>query len=438
MKILSAIINKLFPVGNSSFNSPSWLWSSGINPNKPDKLYTEAEVGTLSAVYRAGTLYSDSLGASKWSITQTLPTGGHKTFADTDAGHALNNWNFADREFFIFSSIILGNGYAEIIRDGRNNVVSIETIATWRVSPEWQGENLVYRVAADESMNAKVERIIPAADMIHMRHRVTGRHSILGESVLSRLLPALDACLRIRESQSAVFRNLASPGTVISTEKPLPPKAAERLSKAVKEFLSGKKLGSHLMLDNGLELKHVPIAETINLQLLELARFSIDEVARCFGLSSSLLAETGNVNNATASEQNRQFATISLKPMARRLEDAISEKLFTREQIGAGLKVSIDLLPLLLGSGKESSEYYSKLVAGSILSTNESRNALGFADVAGGDELAKPVNSIPISFWSEDYKPGQAPVEPEPEPEPEKEFIPPGKKSVQKIMGISS
>lgn len=430
-------IRKHLSIGGPSFNSPSWLWSSGINPDRKNKLYTTEEVSTLSAVYRSCTLYADLIGAAQWDVIKQSTTGGHTRVAGSDIQRALSNWEFCEREMWVFSACLLGNGYAEIIRNDRGAPHEIQTIASWRVSPEWRNEKLVYRIHSDENVNDSSERIVPESDMLHLRYRLTGRHGVLGEAPVSRMVESLDAVLRTREGQRNVWRNMSAPTTYLSSPKPLPVESAKRLKTAYEEFLSKANLGGTLILDNEISLNTVNIGELANLQCVELMQHGVEEVSRIFGVPASLLSQTVNVNNSTAIQERRNFVTVSLSPFAKRVQDELSKKFFTRTEIGAGMSVRIDLLKLLLEAGEDTANYYSKLLNAGLMTVNEARNQTGLEDITDGDILRSPLNTAPLPFWAHDFKPGASPEKPDPDTEDEKQLST-GRQQLQKIMGKQS
>lgn len=433
---LLTILQKFFPIGNSSFNSPSWRYASGLNPSNGKKEYTTDQLMALTGIHRCATLFSDSIAGSKWTINQEIATGGRRNISGTDAGNALRAWSFVDKEAWIFSSVLLGNGFAVLHRNDRGGVSNIETVMSWRVSLERHGKKVHYRIAADSNMNQD-ERLIPAENVLHLLFRNTGRHTLLGESPLVRLQSSISPILRVQEAQEAVYRNISSPSTYLSSPKPMPIDAAKRLQAAFRENMSGDNLGKGaLILDNEIQLHQINIGDLLQQESVALASHGIREIGRAFGIPPSLLGESQQVNNSSSQSELKAFATITLRPFSQRVSDCISEKLFDSNQINSGISVGIDLTNLLLQSGAETAEYYSKLVNGGILTPNMALNALGFEDVDGGNIIRAPVNTIPISFWSSDYRPGQAPTA-EPEPEPEKQLSS-AKQKINSIVKASS
>lgn len=101
--------------------------------------------------------------------------------------------------------------------------------------------------------------------------------------------------------------------------------------------------------------------------------------------------------------------TISLQPFARRVESCLTGALVNREQRMAGMSVSIDLLPLLLGHGSERSEYFSRMVNGGVMTPNEARRQTGLQDITGGDILRSPVNTLPTDQLAQPEERATAP-----------------------------
>jgi HK97 family phage portal protein len=135
--------------------------------------------------------------------------------------------------------------------------------------------------------------------------------------------------------------------------------------------------------------------------MLDLSRYGTEEIARAWGVPTSMLSQSEGINYASAAEQSRQFVTVSLQPFARRVESALAEKLLTRTERASGFSVNIDLTQLLLGHGTERSEYFSRMVNAGVMTTNEARNQAGLSDVSGGDVVRMPVNTLPMQQWEQ-------------------------------------
>ena len=102
------------------------------------------------------------------------------------------------------------------------------------------------------------------------------------------------------------------------------------------------------------------------------------------------VAEIGlqkDTNKATASEEGRQFYSRCLRPWSARVADALGRLLLSDAERKRGLAIEFDLSNLQIGSGLEQIQYWREAINSGLVSANEGRNALGFEDIADGDQL---------------------------------------------------
>lgn len=393
-------LKKWLQIGGPEYNSPSWAWRTtplGGRGNVPfDRMPCAEELATLAGVQRCCSLFSDATASQGWGIRQAPPQGGYIKVGGSDAARALELWSYEGREFFLFNCALLGNGYAVLHRNERGGVYDIESVASWRVSLEWSNGALFYRVAEDESLQ-QPERVLPAMDMLHLKFRVTGKHPLLGVSPLVSLAPALAPLFSMREGQSQVWQWITLPGAYFASEGKMTGDQKDSLRQSFDSLNSGRPV----VLEGGLEMKDVPVPALDRLQMLDLSRYGTEEIARAWGVPTSMLSQSEGINYASAAEQSRQFVTVSLQPFARRVESALAEKLLSRNERASGFSVSIDLTQMLLGHGQERSEYFSRMVNAGVMTTNEARNQAGLSDVSGGDVVRMPVNTLPMEQWEQ-------------------------------------
>ena len=73
-----------------------------------------------------------------------------------------------------------GNMYAEIVRDGMNNVVELWPLTPDRVTPKWKGGTVIYEI--DRSSADPI--ILPKEKVLHISG--LGYNGITGYSVISK------------------------------------------------------------------------------------------------------------------------------------------------------------------------------------------------------------------------------------------------------------
>jgi hypothetical protein len=177
----------------------------------------------------------------------------------------------------------------------------------------------------------------------------------------------------------------------------------------------------------GQGLKYQPLNHNAQeSQLVEGRRFQVQEIARFFGVPTTLLADNEAWTNL--SELYRGFYTNALRPWAERFDAEATRKLFPQRQ--PWREVQHDLTHLTLGSFKDQVTAFREAVNGGILTRNEARKVLGRNTIgADGDVLVvegnvksledvlDPPAPAPAAPKSPALPPREAPEDPEVEPE---------------------
>lgn len=138
-------------------------------------------------------------------------------------------------------------------------------------------------------------------------------------------------------------------------------------------------------------------------QFLESRQFSIGELCRIWGVPPHAVADSSGSTSwgSGLSQQTAGYVNFTIKPLARKIERALTDVWRYSNPTGV---VQLDYNSLLLGDPDTKSKYVTSLVSGGILTPNEARVSLGYAPIEGGEELASPIALPPAE-------------EPQPEPE---------------------
>lgn len=385
-----------------AWQSPSWRAAAGI-PVYPgtgkQRHATQAESESLTACYRCCNVLASMAASLPLGLFLAPPGGGRQLVADTDVSRCVGDLSYQDKFAFFYASVLSGNGYFQILRNDRGGADKLQWIASWRVSIETNdGGEVRYRIAQD-SVSMQPEQLLEPSEVIHLKFNVTGPNDLFGTSPAHTLSLAFGVALQTRELQEAVSRNGSIPGGYLYTENKLGAESAKRLKEQWGESLSGENRGKTPVLDGGMRYEGMPIGDLTSLQQDELSRFNISEISRAYGVPLSLLSEVSSINYSTSSEESRSLVNITLKPWVCQIESALNHSLLTRGQRTAGVTFKFDVQQLLIGSGTEKVEYFSKAVNGGLLDLNEARLELGYDDVAGGETIRCPANTYPLDAW---------------------------------------
>ena len=359
---------------------------------------------TLTSVYRACSLLSDAVSSAP-VLLYGRPASGGRVVDTTSAGaRALATLKHQDRELFAFSTALVGNGFLRIQRDGNGAPAALVAAPAYRVSLEVEEGTraLWYRIAADAA-TGEPEALLPEADVIHARYRVTGDR-LWGTAPLQSCSPAFAQALQSLAVQRYLFANLSRPGGVLTAEGKMEKTVARQLQTEFDANFTAGGVGKTAVLTNGL--KYAPIIwKAADQQLLEQIQSNVQEVARAFGVPRQFLEDPVTMTYASASEGTRALYALALRGFTIRLADAIAQKLLTRNDIAAGAGVEFDLSDTLILPGKEMSDFLSGLVNAGLATPNELRNQyLHLPDVPGGDTLRIPSATVPADKLADGAK----------------------------------
>ena len=158
------------------------------------------------------------------------------------------------------------------------------------------------------------------------------------------------------------------------------------------------------LLEYGIKYKNISIspvaAQTINSEIL-----SIQDIARIFSVPPHLLAELSHATFSNIEQQNIFFSTYSLRPLCKRLEQQLENKLFADfEQ--SEYSVKFDLKGMMRGDDSARSQYYEKAINAGWMTPNEARELEEPPLLDGLDKPRIPLNYVEVG--SENNKEDEA------------------------------
>lgn len=286
-----------------------------------------------------------------------------------------------------------GDGYTEIVRNGRGEVVEL-----WPWLPDStrplginsKGE-IIYRTAVDgEEFKAK------GKDICHVLG--PGFDGYRGYSLIRMAAESIGIAFAAEKYTGKWFKDGTQGGLVISTPEHLP---EVKDLHALREFLEDEALGSGLqhahrvrILDNGMTASPLGIKPQ-DAQLLEQLGHQVKEIARFFRMQLSKLQELERQTHGNYEQQGLEFKSDTIQPWVTRIEQEFSHKLYSENEQGK-FRLRFNMDALTRGDLKSRAEYYHKACGGPWLRVNEVRDKEDEAPVNGGDELRSPVNMAPM------------------------------------------
>jgi HK97 family phage portal protein len=352
----------------------TWDYESdaGVSVN-PDTAYT------LSAVYRAINLLSSTIGTLPIKLYRK--NGTSRIEVDNLPGIKILNdptqssVQVIMRESIQTSALSWGNGYGYIKRNGNNQPLSIDFLDPQKVTPKIGTDKKVYYDIAGVDYN------VPSRYIFHIPALCF--NGITGKSPIEVARQSIGGGLAMQKYGNQFFRNGAKSSGVLTHPNQLSDNARERFRERFEKKLKGPE-GGTMILEEGVKYTPLTIPNE-QAQFLQSRKFTIEEIARWFGIPPHLLADLDRATYSNIEEQGIDFVTYSLTPWIVRWEQELNRKLLSPgERINHYFKFNLN--GLLRGDAKTRAEYYRQMLDMGVLSINEVRQLEEFNDITDGDK----------------------------------------------------
>lgn len=352
----------------------------------------------VSAVWSAVELLTDNL-ASLPLFVYTREGGqeGHKTLARGtplwNLLHESPNRRHTPMEFWQYMAlnyVLRGNAYARLVRNDAGEVIEMWPLSADQVEVEvLTDRSIVYKYSYEGAVAIYDERSI-----LHWRDKGNG---VVGMSRLDYMRSTIGVAIAAQNHSANTFRKSGKRPGVFMIDKLL--NEAQRA--AIRQNYRGLVEGNEddlLVLEAGAKFEPLNMSP-VDLQLMETRRFSVEDIARWFGISSVMINDTAKTTTwGTGIEQIIEgFYKFRLRPMLESLEQAIERRVLTPRQREL-YSVEFSLEAILRGSLQYRLEAGSKAVQNGLMTRNEWRQLENLPPVDGGDALTAQSNLVPVNL----------------------------------------
>jgi HK97 family phage portal protein len=382
------MLGKIFEQRAVSFQT---VWGAG----EPFGLQSESGVNVTTAksfeivaFFSAVSLISDTI--------STLPCGAYLRIGATR--RPLNPrpmWldqpdvDLSTRAAFfqqVFSSLLVhGNSYTRVFRDAQGQVVNLVNLNPEKVEVERSKIGRKIFKFEGESRQLTTDDVIHIVDLI-----LPG--DLKGLSRVETLKQSLGLNIALSDYAARFFGTGASAAGVIEFPGNLTSEQAKQLADG---FDARHRNGSRRAHKTGVLSGGAKFVATQTdpekAQNLESRKFAVEEIARAFNVPLHLLGVPGTASYASVEQNNLQFVSMTLRPLAEKVEAAFSRLLpgdaFIKFQFG-------DLLRADLTSRVQS---YSVGSQAGFYSTNDIRRLEDMEPVEQGDQYRVPLANIALA-----------------------------------------
>ena len=339
--------------------------------SSPDPL-VRASLESIPAVVRATNLIAGDIAR--------LPVAVHDSQGNLIPDHPVaqlmnaeaSRWQsgFELRRFTTSVALTRGNGFALIRRASDGSVAELQPVPADAFLGELTEEGMTYRLN---------DTVLQADQLLHIGCYPDPRQPCWYRSPID----AAKSCVELAADQDAAHAGLVKTGSTGKVAIMHPGAMSDQAVQAIRDawmtmHAQADGASRPLILREGMKAER--ISQETSATMIESRRFSVQEIARAFGVPPEMLFQQGGGALSSQAETARAYADGAMAAWASAWESELTRKLCR-----PGERVRFDLTPITRGNLRDQGMAYSKLVLAGILSPNDARHALGLPPVAGMD-----------------------------------------------------
>lgn len=293
----------------------------------------------LSAVYACVRILAESIAALPLHFYRYTDTGSKQKAIDHPLYWLLHDEpnpemsSFTFRETLMTHLLLWGNAYAQIIRNGRGEVIALYPLMPDRMTVDRDARgHLYYEYARSDSdantLGKKSSVILSPEDVFHIPG--LGFDGLVGYSPIAMAKQAIGMGLACDEYGAAFYQNGAQPGGVL--EHPNVVKDPKRVRESWNAVYQGSRNAHRIaVLEEGMTYKPISISPE-QAQFLETRKFQIDEIARIFRVPPHMIGDLEKSSFSNIEQQSLEFVKYTLAPWISRWEQAIQRSLLLQSE----------------------------------------------------------------------------------------------------------
>ena len=280
--------------------------------------------------------------------------------------------SFTFRETMMTHLLLWGNAYAQIIRDGRNNVLGLYPLQPdqMEVDRDKQGRIIyIYHAYSDDVPKLQNKDYIFRADEIFHVPGL-GFNGLIGFSPIAMMKNALGTAIAVEKYGSAFFKNGAQPSGVL--EHPGVLKNPEKIRENWSDVYGGPNNAHKVaVLEEGMQYKAISLPPEDS-QFLSTRQFGVNEICRIFRVPPHMVQDLSHATFSNIEHQSIDYVVYTLTPWLSRFEQAITKDLLLpSEQDTLFPRFNVD--GLLRGDYASRSSGYASGISNGYLSPNDVR-----------------------------------------------------------------
>ena len=332
MSIFSGLFKSRDKPKNNTAGSSYRFFTGGSTAGKN---VTERSAMQMTAVYSCVRVLSEAVAGLPLHVYKYRSDGGKEKALNHPLYFLLHDepnpemTSFVFRETLMTHLLLWGNAYAQIIRNGKGEVVALYPLMPNRMTVDRdENRRLYYKYyrGNDEAIRSKeYEIILSPYDVLHIPG--LGLDGRVGYSPIAMAKNAIGLAIATEEYGAKFFANGAAPSGVLEHSGTL------KNPDKVRESWNATFGGSHnankvAVLEEGMKYTPISISPE-QAQFLETRKFQINEIARIFRVPPHMVGDLEKSSFSNIEQQSLEFVKYTLEPWLVRWEQSMVRSLLT-------------------------------------------------------------------------------------------------------------
>lgn len=307
--------------------------------------------------------------------------------------------SFIFRETLMTHLLLWGNAYAQIVRNGKGEVLGLYPLMPNKMSVDRDTDGRLwytYTRSTDEAPTMKGSTVkLHPYDVLHIPG--LGFDGLVGYSPIAMAKNAIGMGIACEEYGARFFANGAAPGGVL--EHPGTVKDPQKIRDSWNSVYRGTGNAHKVaVLEEGMKYTPIGISPE-QAQFLETRKFQINEIARIFRVPPHMVGDLEKSSFSNIEQQSLEFVKYTLEPWVIRWEQSIMRALLSTQEKEMYF-VKFNLEGLLRGDYQSRMNGYAIARQNGWMSTNDIRRLENLDQIPkedGGDLYLINGNMLPLA-----------------------------------------
>lgn len=403
------LISKLFQSRaspqNSLFGSTYSFFFGGTTSGKT---VNERTAMQTTAVYACVRILAETIASLPFHLYRYTDKGKEKavehnlyTMLHDEPNSEMTSFVF--RETLMSHLLLWGNAYAQIIRDGRGNVISLYPLLPDRVTVDRTSTGeLFYEYRKDTG-----SVILRKQEVLHIPG--LGFDGLVGYSPIAMAKNAIGMALATEEYGARFFANGANPGGVL--EHPGVVKDPAKIRDSWNAVYQGTGNAHRVaVLEEGMKFQSIGIPPE-QAQFLETRKFQTEEICRIFRVPPHLVANLDKATFSNIEHQSISFIDNTIMPWVTRIEQSMKKSLLSGNDKKEYF-IKFNLNGRLRGDAGSRAQFYQIMRQNGVMSANDIRELEEMnliPEEEGGNKYLVNGNFVDMNnagAWTKKYREG--------------------------------